>query len=102
MEQTTLQNEQVVQLLNEKYYFISFDGEQQEDVFFRKHLFKYQPSGRNTGTHELATALGAMEDVLTYPTFVLLNPDYEIVFQYNAFLNGREMEEVLQVGLNGN
>ena len=99
MKQTTLQNEAVVKLLNENYYFLSFDGEQKEDVVFRNHRFQYQATGRNTGTHELATALGEMDGTLTYPTFVLLNSDYEIVFQHNAFLNSKEMIRILEEGI---
>ncbi len=99
MEQTTLQNEAVKKMLNEKYYLISFDGEQKENVFFQQRNFKYQPTGRNTGTHELAKALGTIDGVLTYPAFVLLNSKYEIVFQHNAFLNNKEMEKILIAGV---
>ncbi|MFT4760182.1 MAG: thioredoxin-related protein [Paraglaciecola sp.] len=99
MKQTTLQNKAVISILNENYYFISFDGEQKEPVFFQNHLFKYQPKGRTTGTHELANALGSLNGILAYPTFVILNSDYEIVFQHNAFLNSQEMEKLLETGL---
>lgn len=99
MEQTTFQNEKVIQLLNKKYYFLSFDGEQKESVVFKQHVFKYKPTGRNSGTHELATALGTIDGTLTYPAFVILNPQYEIVFQHNAFLNAKEMKAVLEVEL---
>lgn len=98
MEQTTFSDEKVIEQLNNKYYFISFDGEQKEDVTFQNHVFRYQPKGRNTGTHELAVALGTVEGELTYPTLAILNPDYEIVFQYNAFLTAKELSRVLEEG----
>lgn len=98
MEQTTFSNENVIELLNDQYYFISFDGEQKEDVIFRNHVFRYQPKGRNTGTHELAVALGTVEGELTYPTLAILNPDYEIVFQHNTFLTAKELIRVLEKG----
>ncbi len=98
MSQTTLQDDRVVELLNRDYYFISFDAEQKESVIFRNHLFRYQARGRTTGTHELATALGTMEDGLAYPAMVLLNKEYEIVFQYNAFMNARTLRKVLKAG----
>lgn len=99
MEQTTLQKESVVKLLNEKYYFISFDAEGKEDVRFRNHLFQYQPSGRNTGTHELALTLAKVDGELSYPTFIILNPINEIVFQHNAFLSDRALSRILEEGL---
>ena len=95
MEQTTFQNESVTHLLNERYYFISFDGEQKEKVIFNNHTFDYKPNGRNSGTHQLATALGTVEGILAYPTFIILNPKYEIIFQYNGFLAGQDLEAIL-------
>lgn len=100
MEQTTFQNQQVIELLNNRFYFISFNGEQQEDVVFRNHLFRYQPTGRNTGTHELASALGSMEGVLSYPALVILNPEYELVFQHNAFIEAKSLTAILRSGSN--
>ena len=96
MEQTTFKNDAIVQLLNEQYYFISFDGEQKEEIRFNQRNFAFQPRGRNSGTHELATALGSINGELTYPSFVLLNPQYEITFQHNTFLNAREMKVILE------
>lgn len=96
MEQTTFQNREVVAQLNQDFYFISFDAEQREAVNFKGHRFAYQPSGRNSGTHELALSLASMEGQLSYPAFVILNPAYEIVFQYNAYLSVGEMQLVLE------
>lgn len=98
MEQTSFQNEKVIDLLNKNYYFVSFDGEQRADVALKGQLFRFNPSGRNTGTHELAIALGTVDGVLTYPTFVLLNPAYELVFQYPAFLSAEAMIGILEAG----
>lgn len=99
MEQTTLKNKRVINWLNDAYYFISFDGEHKEEVVFNEHVFGYQPTGRNTGIHELAKALGSIEGELTFPAFIILNPKYEIVFQYNAFLTARAMADILEKGV---
>lgn len=98
MEQTTFQNESVIHLLNEKYYFISFDGEQKEKVVFNKHRFDYIPNGRNSGTHQLAAALGTVDGILAYPALVILNPKYEIIFQYNGFLEDQGLTAILTKG----
>ena len=89
----------VIKLLNENYYYLPFDGEQKEDVSFLGYEFQYVPSGQNTGTHDLATSLGSIDGVLTYPTFVLMNEAYEITFQYSGFLTEAELEEVLKTQL---
>ena len=96
MEQTTLKNEQVIQLLNEEFYFVSFDGEQRQSIAFNGHNFAFRPNGRSSGTHELATALGTIDGTLTYPTLVILNRDNEIVFQFGSFLSARQLRSVLK------
>ena len=95
MRQRGFRDPQVVQLLNSRYYFISFDAEQEEEVVFQGQTFAFQPTGRNTGTHALAQALGSIEGVLTYPSFVLLNADFEIIFQHNAYLTGSDLQKIL-------
>ncbi|MFK7806843.1 MAG: thioredoxin family protein [Saprospiraceae bacterium] len=96
MEQTTLRKSTVIELLNENYYYLPFDGEQKEVLTFRGHKFHYQPNGRNSGTHELAASLGTIDGVLAYPTFVILNEAYEITFQYSGFLTEAELKRVLR------
>jgi len=96
MEETTLRNPDVIQTLNNDYYFISFDGEQKDGMSFRNKSFRYRPSGRNTGTHELAIELGTIDGNLTYPSLVILNSDFEITFQHNSFLNAEQMIRVIK------
>ncbi len=95
MEYTTLRNEKVVQLLNDKFYFIPFDGEYREEILFKDHKFAFQPNGRRSGTHELARALGTIDGEMIYPTLVILSPADEIVFQYGAYLGARQMRSIL-------
>ncbi len=95
MQHTTFEDEKVIKKLNEDFYFISFDAEEERTITFRSHPFEFKPNGRNSGVHSLAQALGTIEGELTYPVFVILNPSYEIEFQYNAFLSGKKMREIL-------
>jgi thioredoxin-related protein len=74
MKQTTFQNKEVIALLNNNYYFFSFDG-------------------------ELASSLGTINGELAFPTFVILNSEYEIIFQYNSFLTGTDMAGILEKGM---
>ncbi len=95
MEQTTLKNEKVVQLLNDKFYFVPFDGAYRKEILFGGHTFNFQPNGRRSGTHELARALGTIDGEMVYPTLVILSPENEIVFQYGAYLGARQMRSIL-------
>ncbi|MEM6273546.1 MAG: thioredoxin fold domain-containing protein [Bacteroidota bacterium] len=98
MEQTTFRDPEVIQRLNRDYYFVSFDGEQEAPVEFAGKVFTFRPSGRNSGTHELALQLGTFDGDFAYPTFVLLSPGYEINFQHRAYLDARAMRTVLAKG----
>ena len=91
----TFQNQKVIQQLNNHFYFISLDGEERREIDFQGYKFSYQPTGNNTGTHALAEALGSVDGKLSFPSFCVMNSDFEIIFQYNAFLNAKDLSQVL-------
>jgi hypothetical protein len=95
LENTTLRHERVVALLNERYYFVSFDAEQREDIHLRGRTFSFQPSGHRQGIHELAKQLGTVDGAVAYPTLCVLNADYEIVFQHNQFMSASDLSKAL-------
>lgn len=95
MDRTTFRDKMVVNKLNEEFYFLRLNGEEKGEINFRGHRFGHRPTGLNTGTHTLAEALGSIDGQLTYPTLCVLNPDYEIIFQYGGFLSAAAMEAVL-------
>jgi len=95
MKKTTLQDEQVMALLNESYYFVSFDGETKEDITFNGHTFQSRSNSIYPGTHDLALQLGEIDDILSYPALTFLNPAYEITFQHSGFLNKKQFRKVL-------
>ncbi|TGV00480.1 thioredoxin family protein [Flavivirga rizhaonensis] len=95
MENTTFKNEKIIEKLNERFYFISFNAEQKTSVTFKNHTFKYKSTGKKTGIHELAEALGTVESKISYPTTVVLNNKKEIVFQYPYLLKPKEFLKVL-------
>ena len=73
MKNTTFKDQKVELLLNDHFYFVSFDGESEEDVEFLGRTFKYKSTGKNTGVHELAEQLGTKNGTLNYPTLTFLN-----------------------------
>lgn len=95
MEQTTFQNTEVINKLNKKFYFINLNAEEERLIIFRGHRFQFKPNGKSTGIHALAEALGAVDNKISYPTFCILNTDYEIIFQYDAYLNAKNMITIL-------
>jgi len=95
MEETTLQDSTVQNLLNEKVYFVSFDAEQKTPIQFLEKKFKYQPHGNDIGVHELAKELATTNGVLNYPTFVFLNQQFEIDFIHPGVIKKEEFVTIL-------
>lgn len=97
MKNTTFKNKDVIEQINNQFYFIDFNAEEKKDIAFKKAIYKYLPSGTNTGTHQLAEHLGTTGDSVSYPTLCFLNTDYEIIFQYSQFINSTEIKVALNL-----
>ncbi len=96
MKNTTFINEGVVELLNQKFYFVSLDIEEKNDISFRGHTFKYKPTGSTTGVHELAEQLGTINGELAYPGTCFLNADCEIIYQREGYIQSKELLNILK------
>lgn len=95
MQNTTFKDENIIKQLNEKFYFIDLNAEEKKSIFFNGYTFKYQPTGTNTGIHELAEQLATFDKTVAYPTLCFLNANYEIIFQYNQFINSSNLNILL-------
>ncbi|MDR0229145.1 MAG: thioredoxin family protein [Flavobacteriaceae bacterium] len=94
MEKKTLKDKDVEQQLNSKYYYVSFDAEQQEDISFFNRVFSFKKRGLKGGTHSLASALSGKD---AYPALVFLNEKLEKVYEHNAYINPKELRKLLEV-----
>jgi len=95
MQNTTFKNDSIIKLLNSKFYFVDFDVEEKRIVKFNGHTFNYKPTGSDIGIHELAEQLATVDHKMSYPTLCFLNAKYEIIFQYNQFLNTNDLLTIL-------
>ena len=96
MENSTFKNQEAIQLLNNDFYFVSLNAEDQSDITFLNHTFKFKPTGKNTGVHELAVELATIDNTIAYPTIVGLASDYSILFQKHSYTNAKELITLLQ------
>lgn len=97
MENTTFKKKDVIEQLNNDYYFIRFDGEQRESVTLGGKTYHFKPSGNETGIHELANTLGTIKGQVNYPTLVVLNVSNDILYQYAGYMKAKEVEELLSI-----
>lgn len=95
MKFTTFKEKNVIQILNEKFWFADLNAEEKQDIHFNGYIFKYKPTGNNTGIHELAEQLGTVNKKISYPTLCILNANYEIIFQYDQFLSSFDLLNLL-------
>ncbi|MFT5257053.1 MAG: thioredoxin-related protein [Arenicella sp.] len=95
MKKTTFKNRKVIQLLNEKFYFIKLNAEEKQDITFLGKMFTYKPTGTTSGMHELAAELGTIKKTIIYPTTIILNTVFEIDAQLTGLYNASKMIDIL-------
>lgn len=95
MEKTTFRNREIEEMLNQNFYYINFDAETKDDVCFNGQKYTYMPTGYRVGVHALAEKIGTIDGELNFPTLVVLNVNYEVVFQYSGYLSANDLMVVL-------
>ena len=76
------------------------NAEDDKEIFFVGHTFRFKPRGRKSGTHELVEALGTIDGKIYYPTLVILNPQNEIIFQFSEYMKRKGLFSVFVKLLN--
>lgn len=85
----------LVQLINENFYFINFEAEKtKENINFQGKEFNYLPNG-NSGIHELALALSKNKSQPVYPLWIVLNENQELVYYHEGQFKPEKMKEKL-------
>jgi thioredoxin-related protein len=100
MKKTSFKNTAIIELLNEKFYFVKLNGEEKKAITFVGKTFVFKQTGANTGIHELANELASKKGRIAYPTTVILNSKFEIDLQEVGFLNSKKMKTFLNKYLN--
>jgi thioredoxin-related protein len=95
MKQTTFKNRDIINTLNDNFYFISLDAEEKQSIAFHNSIFHYKPTGNQTGINELAAQLGSVNGQISFPGICFLNADNEIIYQHNEFLSARDLKSIL-------
>ncbi len=96
MKSTSFKDKKIIAHLNNNFYFICFNAEENRNIYFNGKNFVYKPTGNNTGTHQLADQLAMIDKKITYPTITFLNADFEIIFQHNQYINAKKFLVILE------
>ncbi|MFN4253435.1 MAG: DUF255 domain-containing protein [Saprospiraceae bacterium] len=92
MDETTFADQRVAAYLNENYYAVKFNAEQQQDIVFNGKTYHFKKVG-SRGYHELAAEW--LNNRLSYPTSVFLNEDLEVIQPLPTYLDASKFETVI-------
>lgn len=92
MDKTTFKDPEIVAYLNEKYYAVKFNAEQTGDVVYQDKTYKFKKQG-SRGFHELAAQL--LNNRLSYPSFVILNEQQEVIQPIPGYQNAQKLDIIL-------
>src|SRR5690606_11770362 len=77
------------------FYYVLFDAESKEKVHLHGQNYSFRPTGVSTGVHELAIDLNGSEK-LAFPTEVLLNKNYQVLFRNKSVLEPKQLAGLLR------
>jgi thioredoxin-related protein len=95
MSRSTFSKPEVLQVISEKYYMVSINAEEKQDICFAGKKFGYVPNGNNTGINQLAIELGTINGELSYPSLCFLNSKYEIIYQRNGYVASADLLKII-------
>lgn len=82
--------------MNENYYAVKFDGERKDTIEFNGKKYMFELVTEKGGANALALELGRESGTLRYPTLLILDKSYAVVYRYPSFLDATNLDEVLQ------
>lgn len=92
MDKTTFENPVIIDYLNNNYYSVKFNAEQKEDLIFEGNTYKFVENGRR-GYHQFAASL--TQNQLSYPTYVFLNEDIQVLQVIPGYQEAKSFEYIL-------
>ena len=93
MDKNTFSEPEIAKYLNENFYPVKFDAEQQEEITFRDRTFKFVPSGKR-GYHEFAAAL--LNNKLSYPSVVFLDENFNMIQPLAGYQKPDQFEKIVK------
>ncbi len=92
MDSTTFVNPAVAKYLNEHYYPVKFNAEQEKDIVFKDKTYKFKKNGAR-GYHELAALW--LNNRLSFPTVVFLDENQQLIQPVPGYQDAAKMEAII-------
>ncbi|WP_149913863.1 thioredoxin family protein [Sphingobacterium cavernae] len=94
MQHRQIQRNKNFKQKSDHFYFVDFDAESKDKIKFQNKEYVYKPTGINIGTHELVFVMIGSNKI-SYPSWVLLDKQYQPIFRHNGLLNPQQLNELL-------
>lgn len=95
LQKAQLKKNRDFQAASDHFYFSEFDAETKETISFNGATYVFQSTGVNIGTHELAYVLGNIKKRLAFPTWVLIDENFAVLFKYPGVLDQKTLQEIV-------
>lgn len=95
MDKKVFPKEEVVQPMNEHYYAIKLNSEKADSLNFNGKDYYLKPY-KTAVINELVVEIGLEAGHLSYPTIVILNENYEVIYRYPGMLTVDLLADVLE------
>lgn len=88
-DKITFQDSLIVSELNQNYYCVKLNAEADQQIYFLNRMYT-----KKGNIHSLSWVLGAQNNELTFPTTVLLSPQYQITNRWVGYLSKEQLTVV--------
>ncbi|MGK6349989.1 thioredoxin family protein [Parapedobacter sp. DT-150] len=95
LQKAQLKKNKSFQQAASQFYFTEVDAESKAPIAFNGSTYQFNATGVSTGLHELSYALGNVDGRLAFPTWVLINEHFEILFKYPGVLRPKDVNALL-------
>lgn len=93
MQKEVFTDPEIIKLVNQDYYAVSFDVETRDTVWFDGQAFvNRNATPKREGFHDLALLLGSRKETLTVPVTLILNPDFSIKSRDFEYLSRKKLK----------
>ena len=95
MDDNVFANPSISNLISDKFHAVKFDAEEDVVINFKDKEYKLDVEGRRPA-HELAKELATHNERLGYPTFVVLDENFEHLKTFQGYKTVDAMKQILE------
>lgn len=94
MDKTTFMDSLVVEYMNKHFYAVKMNAEMKDTVVFNNYTWTNPNPQGNRSSHSIAKAM--LNDEMSYPTFVMLDEDFNRMDMQKGFKDSKFLKEYLE------